>query len=281
MSQILVGLSHKGGTGRTVTLANVAYQLVCRGHSVCLVDLDLASPTMGSVLGVADAAVGVAGTGVHTFLDPDTASSITVGDALIDLFEHDVPSRRNSGRFRFLPGTREGDLGLAPEEMAPGLMRCLSVLGGEFDFVLADVRSGASTVASALATPALAPLKLRWLFFYRWTPQHLAGLDDLVSWLAPEVSAIGLVRTAFIDPDNYKGGMRKLVMEMNESLAYEENNILDRYRDVSRLGTIPYEPWLVWKEGLLTDDLAQRGLAEQRTLKQLQDLASTIESWNV
>jgi MinD-like ATPase involved in chromosome partitioning or flagellar assembly len=66
-AKVFACISHKGGTGRTTTAANVAYRLALRNRSVCCVDLDLDSPTFGAVAGLRGMEQG-AEIGIHDFL---------------------------------------------------------------------------------------------------------------------------------------------------------------------------------------------------------------------
>ena len=52
MTKVIAGVSHKGGTGRSVSLANLSFQLFKRGKKTLIVDMDFASPTMGAILGL-------------------------------------------------------------------------------------------------------------------------------------------------------------------------------------------------------------------------------------
>ena len=44
MGEIVTFYSYKGGTGRTMALANIAWLLACNGYQVLTIDWDLEAP---------------------------------------------------------------------------------------------------------------------------------------------------------------------------------------------------------------------------------------------
>src|SRR3954449_8451523 len=79
--RIVTFYSYKGGSGRTMTMANVAWILASNGHRVLVVDWDLESP------------------GLHRYfspflLDPDLRTS----DGVIELIRHYADEVTSSGR---------------------------------------------------------------------------------------------------------------------------------------------------------------------------------------
>ena len=116
---VIAGVSHKGGAGRSVTLANVAYHLNKNSKAkTCLVDLDLASPTMGSILGLRKLAGGEVRTGTaqaplslyDILASGDAGANIPPGPTCLrKLAEEDTPlaGKLNvSPPLMFLPGYR-------------------------------------------------------------------------------------------------------------------------------------------------------------------------------
>ncbi|CAM5676884.1 DNA-binding protein OS=Streptomyces fumanus OX=67302 GN=GCM10018772_03070 PE=4 SV=1 [Streptomyces fumanus] len=55
---LVFAASDKGGTGRSVTSANLAYQRALNGDHVAYVDFDFGSPTAAAVFDVPDAVRG-------------------------------------------------------------------------------------------------------------------------------------------------------------------------------------------------------------------------------
>ena len=49
---IVFAISDKGGTGRSVTSANVAFRRALAGPNVAYLDVDFGSPTAGAVFGM-------------------------------------------------------------------------------------------------------------------------------------------------------------------------------------------------------------------------------------
>lgn len=278
-AKIFACISHKGGTGRTTTAANVAYRLALRNRSVCCVDLDLDSPTFGAVVGIKGLEQG-AEIGIHDFLHlsgqgldprpPDLAA-----DAVVDIWQRtDLPRPGvgRAGRLRLLPGGRERlGLKLAPSA-AQGriLAQILADLSDDYDYLLLDVRSGASDTVNAVLAADNELKSIYWLVFFRWTYQHLSGATDLCERLSGAGATLGLVRTAFTEPTEmaswFKEQHRALKARARESLRWEI------------ITDIPVEPMLQWKEGIITSEDLRDGIASQAIIAGYDDLASRLEA---
>ena len=209
-------LSNKGGSGRSTTAANVAAQLASAGYSVCLVDLDVRSATLGAVLGLPGMETGVEAGNVYR-----SGPSVGVLDVLGDV-DHPLPAAAVLGARHDVwtaPGLRRpprsGGLWLVPgnhadwrmawaDALAGRIGTMLTVLSGAHDLTIVDLRAGKDDLLSATvaATHAGAPVTVdRWLIFHRWTPQHVHGAGQLAEHLAaalgPERARdVTLVRTA-------------------------------------------------------------------------------------
>jgi MinD-like ATPase involved in chromosome partitioning or flagellar assembly len=278
-AKVVACISHKGGTGRTTTTANVAYRLALRNRSVCCVDLDLDSPTFGAVAGLRGMEQG-AEVGIHDFLH--VAGSITprspelATDALVDIWqEADLPHPGvgRAGRLRLLPGGRKR-LGLKlvqVEQQGKILAGILARLRNEFDHVLLDVRSGASDTVEAVLAADDEIKAIRWLVFFRWTPQHLAGAADLCERLSSAGAESELVRTAFSDPAT----MDRWFQEQHRALTLRVRKILPGREFLT---DIPVEPMLQWKESILTEDDVRDGAASSATVESYEALASKLEA---
>lgn len=66
---LVFAASDKGGTGRSVTSANLAYQRALTGDHVAYVDFDFGSPTAAAVFDVPGAMRGIAERGLHSYLE--------------------------------------------------------------------------------------------------------------------------------------------------------------------------------------------------------------------
>lgn len=288
MNKLYTCISHKGGTGRSVSTANIAYHLSKQGNKICLVDLDLASPTMGAVVGLDDIAAGAdSGRGVHNVLTG------TIPPEVVSELERDVWASDglaglrtfNCAELRLLPGTRgAGDMLLhrgsshgAEERRRLG--RILDDLLGRYDIVFCDLRSGIGPVADTFLRPPVAELVDAWILFHRWTHQHLAGAIDLARELdnASEISTKFLaVRTAWIDPASAPPDKRVWISKLNDELAREYDKLrLATKQEIEPLGTIPLETILQWRECILTEEL-ERHAAAQDTVDAFGKIASRL-----
>jgi len=276
MGRIVAAISHKGGTGRTTAAANVAYRLALDGTSVCVVDLDLTSPTFGAVLGMSDILTG-APLGMHDLLaDPALAEepgellrSVWTGNrSLLQDVSH------GPAKFVLLPGkdTLEAHVDIGDvESQGRSLALTMRWLSERYEVVILDVRSGASdTVAAVLHAHEQmdAPLDA-WLVFFRWTPQHLAGAHELCQRLDKR-PAVKTVRTAYADPT----GSHKWFGEQHKILETELDALLE---DFLPSCTIPFEAMLRWKETVIRDGDVKAGIANQATTTAYRSLAKVIQ----
>lgn len=264
MSRVFAVTSHKGGTGRSTTTANVAFKLACRGEAVCIVDLDLASPTMGAILELNGYEAGAV-KGIHDLLPRHSQGAKRVIDAPIppngaaDLcisvgdFCNSMPVRKDlrarKGRLDLLPGKGEMNENLAEfDDMAPVLDGILEELVEMYDSVFLDVASGTDSLIYALAQLRTA---LTWVVFYRWTPQHLAGFARLVREIREQMGQTDVmgVRTAFIETSIYRD-------TSSYSWFAEQDKRLERLSrelmgdDDPTVATICRDDTLLWKEGI-------------------------------
>jgi hypothetical protein len=279
-SKVFACISHKGGTGRTTTAANVAYRLAMRNRSVCCVDLDLESPTFGAVAGLRGIEQG-AKIGIHDFLlhvdgpvaprPPDLAL-----DTLVDIWQNNNlprPGVGRAGRLRLLPGSRERlGLRLGPiKQQGTILSQIIARLRDDYDHVLLDVRSGASSTVEAVLAAEDELKGIHWLIFFRWTPQHLAGASDLCGRLSDAGADLSLVRTAFSDPAELDSWFR----DQNRTLTERARDSLSGLEIIT---SIPVEPMLQWKECIITDDDIRDGVAVSAIVDSYEELASRLET---
>lgn len=71
---LIFAASDKGGTGRSVTSANLAYHRALAGDDVCYLDFDFGSPTAAAVFDVADARQATEDRGLHAYLIGESAN---------------------------------------------------------------------------------------------------------------------------------------------------------------------------------------------------------------
>ena len=291
--------SDKGGTGRSVTGANVAYRYALQGHDSGYLDFDFGSPTAGSIFDLPDAVAGVAAGGLHSYLIDGNPRP-----QRLDVWsesQRDVLRGRpvGAGRLVLLPGdSGRGEFGSSPE-IVDRCARLLLRADEEFDLVLVDLSAGRSyateIVLSATARPELRGVRARWLVFHRWTRQHIVAASSLVQGpqgiletgeqhghrRAELRRAIRFVRTAVLDPAApEQAGLRP------EQLAWlhvcnQRLQDLAARSGVGRstvLAEVPLDPVLQWQEQLLSnDDVWLHRVANQRTVSAFEELAKKID----
>lgn len=301
---LVFATSDKGGTGRSVTSCNVAYQAALQGRDTCYVDFDFGSPTAGTVFSLDAVERGTSCGGVHSYLQGDISEP-----ERLDVWEK---AERLSIRHR---PDAAGELVLFPGDAGGGefastpdiISRCIDLFGrleSEFELTVVDLSAGRSyatdIVLQVLASPAMDNVVSRWLVFHRWTRQHIVAADGLVNGefglintgalLGHDEAAlrasIRFVRTAFVDPD--AASLRGLDAPQIAWL-HECNNDLHRMAGdlkVGRtrmIGEIPLDPVLQWREQLLTNsDTRTRKVANLATVQAFATLAGDLfsdEAW--
>lgn len=274
---VLAAISHKGGTGRTTATANVAYRLALMGKNVCCVDLDLTSPTFGSVLGIDGMEVGAERGMSDVLADVNVAEMPS--ELVVDVWQRNenliAGVQRGAGRFDLLPGTdtryRAVPLGSWHTHVDP-MAILLDRLDDDYDMVFLDVRSGTSDIVRTLVEAnQRSGAKLdSWLAFFRWTPQHLVGAAELCERLdgRPRVFT---VRTAYESPR----GLHPWYGEQQKELEALMDTALENFKPIS---SIPFEGMLRWKETVIRDVDVENGIADKRTTKAYTQLASQLVS---
>ncbi|NUP35191.1 MAG: ParA family protein [Streptomycetaceae bacterium] len=294
---LVFATSDKGGTGRSVTCANLAYRRALLGGDVCYVDFDFGSPTARAVFEL-DGESRAAGPGVHTYLQHRASEP-----RQIDVWAH---SRRRelrlrpatSGRLELFPGDPGGGEFPTDEATAARCAELFLRLEEEFDITFVDLSAGRSyAVDLALRTtarPELAETPVRWLVFHRWTRQHIVATADLVHGDRGILAAgalmghdqrrlgdlIRYVRAAVPRLDTAAGGEpRPAQAEWLVACDRELSDLAAGHRlgRTSVLGTVPLDPVLQWREQLITDaDALISRVANRETVDALRDLAHAL-----
>ncbi|MES9522013.1 SCO2523 family variant P-loop protein [Streptomyces capoamus] len=296
---LVLAASDKGGTGRSVTAANLAYQRSLDGDDVCFLDFDFGSPTASAVFDLPDAVVGADGRGLHSYLQGRTSEPLR-----IDVWartEHpalrDRPS--GSGRLVLLPGDRTGGEFPFAEADRHRFVDLVLRLRHEFDLLFVDLSAGRSYAADLVLTATsphggLGRQENRWLVFHRWTRQHVMAAAELAYGNAglvragaamghrPEVlsGSIRFVRAAAPDlespPWSQVSPAQYVWLRQCERVLEE----LAAARGICKarvLASIPLEPVLQWQERLITDeDVHDHGIAHHETLRAMRDLAQRL-----
>ncbi|AGL18309.1 hypothetical protein L083_4799 [Actinoplanes sp. N902-109] len=288
--------SDKGGTGRSVTAANLAYRHALAGGDCCYLDFDFGSPTAGAIFQLPDVPVGAAdGNGLH--------SHVVHGGPLptaIDVWtasERPELRRRPSGagRLVLIPGDEGGGEFRSDERM---VQRCADMLlraNEQYDLVIIDLSAGRSFAVEialeATADRRLTGMDIRWLVFHRWTYQHIVAAHGLVYGKdgilgtgerlghdpANLRQAVRFVRTTAAAPDDLRLSTAQLAwLEMCESRLKR----LAEHKGLGspmRIADIPLDPVLQWQEQLLTDDdVRLHRTANQRTVTAFENLAKRL-----
>jgi hypothetical protein len=301
---LIFAASDKGGTGRSVTSANLAYHRALAGDDVCYLDFDFGSPTAAAVFDVGDAREETEDRGLHAYLIGEVSEP-----ARIDVWsetEHQVLRfpPPGCGRLVLMPGDVSGGEFATGEENLRRCVDLLMTLYYEFDLVVVDLSAGRSyavdMVLEATAQPEMSEVTARWLVFHRWTRQHVGAAASLVFGRRGIVAggvdrghdeealrnSIRFVRAAVPDPESplwsqvsptQSAWMRKT----DDDLKQLASNLGIGYSQV--LGSVPLEPVLQWREQLITDeDVLDSEIANQDTWTALSGLAKRLtddESW--
>lgn len=293
MTLIFAAMSHKGGTGRSVTTANVGFQMALRGRDVCVVDLDLTSPTYGAILGLPGIAAG-APKGVHDLLpdhsDAPGADSSEAPGYLVNIWDTSDKrvsrARRNAsdaGRFDLLPGRRPGRTTTTKASLlTPAFESMLVALQRDQQYaaIFLDVRSGTSEVARALLATDVVDL---YLVFHRWTRQHIAGALKQIEGPVRRGRKVATIRTA--DLQGRYAGNEAWFHERDGDLRDAWRDGLDEVRrhtegsaEIRHLRTIPLEPSLQVQERLITDEDIDKQIADPAIVSAYRSLAKELES---
>jgi hypothetical protein len=300
---LIFATSDKGGTGRSVTSANIVYRRALQGGDVAYLDFDFGSPTSGTIFDIEDAPRGVTG-GMHTFLQGEI-----VAPKRIDVWSRsDRKSLRSrpdgAGELLLLPGDEGGGEFPLSEGAVKRTAELLLELDRELDVAIIDLSAGRShateIVLAATARPELRGVPARWLVFHRWTSQHIIAAHGLVEGRRGIIdtgvqhghtnadlrAAIRFVRTAVVDPDTEQhAGLRAeqvaWLRECNVALQQLASELgIGRTR---LLGSIPLDPVLQWREQLITDyDVMSRQIANRATVDAFETIAKQIDdldSW--
>ncbi|MBU6530587.1 SCO2523 family variant P-loop protein [Streptomyces sp. NPDC057245] len=295
---LVFAASDKGGTGRSVTSANLAYQRALTGDHVAYVDFDFGSPTAAAVFDVPGAMRGVEERGLHSYLEGESAEPVR-----IDVWrqtEHPLlRSRPNqSGRLVLFPGDIGGGEFATGDEALERCVDLLLRLNTEFDVTFVDLSAGRSyavdMVLAATAHPRMRNLPFRWLIFHRWTRQHVIAASGLVHAEHGIIgsgierghdedalrAAIRFVRAAVPDPEaplGPQGSTAQATWMQARDEALRRLAAEYRIGDSVVLGIVPLEPILQWHEQLITeDDVLSTQIANKETLDALEEIARRL-----
>nr|BFE56577.1 SCO2523 family variant P-loop protein [Dactylosporangium thailandense] len=283
-----------GGSGRSVTGANLLFRSALQGRDVCYLDLD--PPTARALFRVEEPLGGIDDS-VHEYLESRVAEP-----RRIDVWsesERETLRRpdRGTGRMVLLPGGRADDVTADPrtiDRFAVLLLR----LEEEFDTTLVSLPAGRchslDMALAATAGPQLHRVEARWLVFHRWTRQHVVNTSDFVHGdrgllhigvarghdRDALLQATRMVRTGVTEPSGPElAGLRPAqiawLQGANENLQrFASRRGIGR---VNLLGAVPHDPVLQWREQIITDDdVNLTGVANQATVDAFTLLAGRL-----
>ena len=287
----------KGGSGKTVTGANVAYRRALQGSDVAYVDFDFGSAGVGSIFHInATFADG----GTHSYL-----SGFVPEPALVDVWTESVHESlrgrpRDAGALALVPADRDrGDLTATDDELRR-MVRLLVRFEEQFEVTLIELGGGLTSAAEmvlrATAAPELRRISARWLVFLRWTQQHIDAAGTFAAALMRLgrehghdglglTQAIRFVPTAIVDVDYLADAKPAQLAWLHECRSDLQRLASDRRIGRSTmLASVPLDPLLQWREQLITDvDVRARQIAGRVTTDAYELLAKQLdddEAWS-
>jgi hypothetical protein len=294
---LIFAISDKGGTGRSVTSANILYRSALAGQNVCYLDFDFGSPTAGTILHVDEVGRGTREGGLHSYL---------LGRApephRIDVWsDTDRPELRawtgDAGNLVLFPGDENGGEFATNDEIVERCAQLFRVLREDFDICLVDLSAGRSYAAeialAATAKHSLPGVTVRWLIFHRWTRQHIVAASALLRGPNGIVDAgvhhghkesdlvnmVRFVRTAVVNPHS---DQVNVLRPAQVAFLLQADEVLRALALRSGVGTtnvigqVPLEPLLQWREQLITDGDVQKEIANPETVIAFEELASAV-----
>ncbi|MGN6258676.1 MAG: hypothetical protein ACTHN3_13155 [Solirubrobacterales bacterium] len=271
---VVIGASFKGGAGRTTTMANMAFRLALSPkNSVCMIDLDLAAPTLGAVLELDGYEAGTkVGRGIHSFLpNPQTGNRPREVGALLEDKDLLVDVQSNCGSpavrealhklgdepsFRVLLGEAEWREVADPESLFKPINEVIETLASRWPYIFVDV--GAGTDSQLLALTRHHRLGDRtWAVFYRWTPQHVRGTHHLIQQLLANNVPRDLIHTVRVARGTPPQALDGSLDEIAEAKWVRDQDA-ETERIARQLGLldfpvtdIPRSEILYWKDGII------------------------------
>jgi hypothetical protein len=295
---LVFSVSDKGGTGRSVTSTNLAYRAALQGFDTVYLDFDFGSPTVGAIFDVERARSGVRDRGLHEYLYGEANEPVRI-DVWTESNRESLIRPLGARALTLMPGTLGGGEFLQLDELM--VQRCADLflrLQEEFEFCLVDLSAGRSAamdlVLRATSAGRAREIPIQWLVFHRWTRQHVIAAGNLVhgdhGLIKYGVSCgfgvdemedmISFVRTAVIDPD---GESARILNSAQQAWLVEVDRDLELLasdcrlgRDL-RIGSIPLDPVLQWREQLISDkDVHSTRVANPGTIEAFKLLADKL-----
>ena len=173
----LMFFSYKGGSGRTVAVANVAAALALLGKNVLVIDLDFEAPGLQHVFGASEHEGFDEKLGIQHYLKGRIDLASVCEDVIVDLISDDrikcKPQGAIDGQLLFLRAStdvvpvnaEDGRVNKLMVELRNGLAERY-----ELDYIIIDSASGVRD-----AFGVAMDVSDEMLMFFRWTQQHIEG----------------------------------------------------------------------------------------------------------
>ena len=261
MGQVVSFYSFKGGTGRSTSLSNIAYQLAKEGASVGCMDFDLSAAGLHWIYDIGPNRVANTKS-IHNRLSSEKANSGDMDDYIIDL----ARSYRDDdiqGELYLMPGEVDGSVVQEIKQNAGTMHRKMREIIGDFearydlDYLFLDSRSGISSQAMPIFDQADILLT-----FTRWTHQHKLGTSELISWiLGTQVELDDVICMASNVPNSVPES------KIAEWVTHE------LHHDVEKFQVVNESELLKEKERILTKEKT-----DSKAAKQYRKVADVIDS---
>ncbi len=294
---LIFSTSDKGGTGRSVTSCNLAYQMSILGRRVAYLDFDFGSPTSGALFEINKMDRGTPDKdGLHEYLTGNNSSAASY-NIWKETNRKDLRSIRHPYTLMLYPGDRGGGEFASTADVVNRCVTLLRTCRQEFEVIFVDLSAGRSAaleiVLTAMAAEPLRDAVARWLVFHRWTRQHILAANGLVhgpNGLLQKGTECGhdagrllelirYVRTAVpplsqTDEEDGRGPQWAWLRKQNQAL--EELARLHHLGSGKRLGSTPMEPVLQWREQLILTADVDNKIAKEKTIAAFQELAQGL-----
>ena len=293
---LVFAMSDKGGTGRSVTSCNIAYQLSLQRNDVAYLDFDFGSPTAGAIFEITKIERGTDQVGLHSYLEGLTANPQQVDVRASSDWSGLRALQAQAGRLVLFPGDRGGAEFSSTSDKVDRCVKLFRRLDQEFDVCVVDLSAGRSHAVqmalNATARSELRSVEARWLVFHRWTRQHIVAASGLVfgdHGLLDAGAAAGHDRDALQDSIRF---VRTAVPSLNSPGAAARaaqakwlrtcNDDLKRLAlqkkvgHSSILGMTPMEPILQWREQVISDADVSSNIANSATVDAFRELARKL-----
>jgi MinD-like ATPase involved in chromosome partitioning or flagellar assembly len=177
--------SYKGGSGRTVAVANVSAALAKLGKRVAVIDLDFEAPGLHHVFGADQTRQFKHGSGIQHYLKGDVALHEMESQVYIDMFGKDGPLNlfavpTGALLLYIMASPKVAQVDVRDPKVAERMRRMIESLQNRhnIDYVVLDAASGVRDAYSIAAD-----ISDEMLMFFRWSTQHVEGTIRMVQYM--------------------------------------------------------------------------------------------------